>query len=457
MCGIVGFSGKSEYNVDKIKLLMYWNSVERGKDSTGVYTPIKGIIKEAESASKFICNDLNIFPDNFLIGHVRYKTTGIIKKENAHPFQHDNIVGVHNGTISNIWSLVSENGLKSIDYDVDSDALFAIIAKNENLSILSKTEGPLAIVFTDVNKFPNTLYCFRNSERTLFRGKIGEDMYISSIKEPLEAIGCEEVKEFKENCLYTIVDGKIENTLKIKIKVKEQVNIQQSCLNSYTDLNINDLVGKWVMADSDYFWFAGVSVNIKRGNFYYVKSRANNGEYMIKVIDGDNKEVEISKYSINRQSSVILPNTKVILTCDLISTDGERKSIGSKNDVVLVKTVNNPEKTADCELIDGVYSIRFSHLRNLSANEKLAIKNEEIPEVVETIEQEDTINEESEEIIDNINISDIEQLSNLVEELRHDYIKGFPIDNKLNEIDSKIMEMYEIIDNSEICDLDARK
>ena len=33
-CGIVGFSGDNNYNLDKIKGLMIWNSVERG--DTGV-------------------------------------------------------------------------------------------------------------------------------------------------------------------------------------------------------------------------------------------------------------------------------------------------------------------------------------------------------------------------------------------------------------------------------------
>ena len=44
-CGLIGFSGKTNFDKEKINLLMLWNSFERGKDATGIYTPKNGLVK----------------------------------------------------------------------------------------------------------------------------------------------------------------------------------------------------------------------------------------------------------------------------------------------------------------------------------------------------------------------------------------------------------------------------
>ena len=53
-CGLIGYSGKKNFNKDKINLVMLWNSFERGRDSTGIYSPKNNLIKEADPAAKFL-------------------------------------------------------------------------------------------------------------------------------------------------------------------------------------------------------------------------------------------------------------------------------------------------------------------------------------------------------------------------------------------------------------------
>jgi len=42
MCGQLGYSGTKPFDIEKIKLLTLWNSLERGEDATGFYSPLNG-------------------------------------------------------------------------------------------------------------------------------------------------------------------------------------------------------------------------------------------------------------------------------------------------------------------------------------------------------------------------------------------------------------------------------
>src|ERR1017187_8021224 len=184
MCGIVGYSSKDNFNLDKIKLLLTYNSLKRGEDALGIFSPINGLKKEAGLPVELIPK-FNLQEDDYLIAHVRAHSSGGKLDQHAHPFQHKidiekyegTITGVMNGTIENIWSLVRKHGLKSTDYSVDSDGLFAILAKNNSFSSLSEIKGGCAILIND-SRFPNTLYVYRNADRPLFRGNIENSMYI---------------------------------------------------------------------------------------------------------------------------------------------------------------------------------------------------------------------------------------------------------------------------------------
>lgn len=213
-CGIVGFSGKSNFNKDKIIQLMMWNSFARGLDSTGIYSPKNKLIKKVEAAPMFLLKN-KIIPDNMLMVHMRAATVGSKDLvDNAHPFKIGNITLLHNGTLINHWGILRKNRLTWADYNVDSQVICGAIDKQQNFNVLREIDGGAAFLINDDRK-PNVLYVYRNNERPLFKGTFDGDMYISSIEEALKLIGCINIKSFKENVLYVIKDGAIIDKLSI--------------------------------------------------------------------------------------------------------------------------------------------------------------------------------------------------------------------------------------------------
>lgn len=214
-CGLSGFSGINSYNSEKIKFLLYWNSQERGKDATGIFTPKTGIVKNNIEAKEFI-NDVKLISkvkkDNVLIGHVRAKTIGHNSVENAHPFEYGDITLAHNGTLENHLELTSVYSLKSSDYKVDSQVLAKCIEINfkfdDKVKALEQYQGAVATLF--YNKSENILYAYHDNKRPLYYGFVDKtELYISSIKDSLTAIDCKDILEFEVNTLYKIKDGVI--------------------------------------------------------------------------------------------------------------------------------------------------------------------------------------------------------------------------------------------------------
>lgn len=211
-CGIIGYSGKSPYNIDKLNYLLFHNSLERGRHSTGFYTPEQGIVKDALPAEEFLIKN-PIKPNNIFIGHVRAATIGSKTKENAHPFEFDNLVGVHNGTLENHYMMMADANQSIKGLPVDSQMLYKLLdedSKNDPIkyNTLSKFDGAAALLFTD-KRDPSKLLIYRDENRPLHFGMIGKDMYISSLAFMLRFIGCTDIKLFATNHLYTIKDGKI--------------------------------------------------------------------------------------------------------------------------------------------------------------------------------------------------------------------------------------------------------
>ena len=220
-CGMVGFSGPDDFNVDKIKMLLLSNMI-RGIHSTGMFNNNQ-ITKESGNAVEFLSKH-EIVPGKLFFAHDRHATVGGKAAENAHPFTYGKITGQHNGTLTNHWSLVRKaDDDKTInDFDVDSQVLIYYLSQdNQNFDILYKFEGAAAIIWHDEDH-PNRLYCFRNEKRPLFRGYIGKNMYISSIEESLKYIGCTGIKSFKTDYVYVIEDGKIILKESKYIKRKEE-------------------------------------------------------------------------------------------------------------------------------------------------------------------------------------------------------------------------------------------
>ena len=226
-CGLLGYSGNIPWDINAIKLLFMYNET-RGQDSCGFYDS-KGIYKAETKASSKIVNGNNLKPSNFLIGHTRKSTFhGSINLKNAHPFEFENLIGAHNGSINNHRLLANNRKLNMHAFEIDTHAFY--MAMNSDLQgnkagyvkTLEEYEGQAALLFTLKD---GNLYCYKDKDKPLFRGKInnktGEGIYISSLKEGLEAIGCTKVKEFKDNVLYVLREGKLIHTTVIdRLKTK---------------------------------------------------------------------------------------------------------------------------------------------------------------------------------------------------------------------------------------------
>lgn len=215
MCGLIGFSGVTDFDPVKIQQLMIWNAFERGNDATGIYSPNNGLVKNAKHATKFLITQ-ELKSDSILISHVRAATVGNKDlAKNAHPFKRDNIVLAHNGTLDNHWELLRKYDLDFTQYDVDSDIICGIINKNKSFDVLKEISGAAALLINNIDYDPKVLFVYRNDKRPLYKGYIDGNMYISSIGESLTLIGCKNVKEFKTDTLYKIKDGIIISTIKI--------------------------------------------------------------------------------------------------------------------------------------------------------------------------------------------------------------------------------------------------
>jgi predicted glutamine amidotransferase len=315
MCGIIGFIGKTDYNLEKIRFLFYYNQ-DRGKDSTGIWTPVTDtVIKECVKAEEFIAKkEFNeLLPSNLLIGHVRSGTSGSkTDVSNAHPMKYDWLVMAHNGTLSNENTLANKEGLiKDKDWKTDTQVIAQILAKRKNHTIFEELDGGTAVLYTDISKKSPILYVYRNSERTLFWGICKEDnnVYISSTESSLKAINCHVTFSFGVNCLTTIEIAKEGREYKSTDLVEKQVLDGYvfsefkvvSKVVKHTTSNFNnglkDYINKWVMIDQrvKFKTAIGVDTVFNYGNWVFVKDAyldISNDE-MLKVTSKNGENVEI--------------------------------------------------------------------------------------------------------------------------------------------------------------------
>lgn len=135
-----------------------------------------------------------------VVGHGRHATVGKIIRANAHPFRHEHITLVHNGTI--------RGGLdKEHESDVDSHMLCKQIAADGMREALNKALGAYAVIVHDDRD--GLIYITRNSERPLHYIESKDKVYILSEKEALDYlykrnVGMQygPIKEFQTNKLY---------------------------------------------------------------------------------------------------------------------------------------------------------------------------------------------------------------------------------------------------------------
>ena len=173
MCGIVGIAGDLNTNHEKVFENMLVMDILRGKHSTGVvsvssHTGESKIAKLAVNAVDFL--ESNLYSklttgfSKVLIGHNRFATIGKVNNLNAHPFDFENVVGVHNGTLSSRLDLHNQSM-----FDTDSESLYSHINEYGIKDAMQNCIGTYALVWW--NKKDQTLNFLRNKDRTLFIGE----------------------------------------------------------------------------------------------------------------------------------------------------------------------------------------------------------------------------------------------------------------------------------------------
>lgn len=169
MCGLVGMAGSIDYKHEKMFRNMLILDVIRGMDSTGVaslstlgqYKVSKAALCSPEFVNtKLFTGAMQGF-HRILLGHNRAATKGAVNDENAHPFEFDNIIGAHNGTLRTYANMHD-----SAKYKVDSQALFSNINEHGIAETWKKMDGAAALTWID--KRDRSIHLVRNTERTLY-------------------------------------------------------------------------------------------------------------------------------------------------------------------------------------------------------------------------------------------------------------------------------------------------
>lgn len=171
MCGIVGMAGNINVKEREVFKDMLVACQVRGRDATGAISiGMDNSVGWAKTVGtpdrlfemKSFDRNVDRFNAKILIGHCRAKTIGENVHQNAHPFDHENVIGVHNGTLGHGWRMDrSAHG-----YHVDSDWLLSQISERGVEAIIPEVRGAYALVWWDRRN--NTLNFLRNDERPLY-------------------------------------------------------------------------------------------------------------------------------------------------------------------------------------------------------------------------------------------------------------------------------------------------
>lgn len=243
MCGIAGFSLSPEENVNSKRLLraLLLGIEERGRDATGfAFIDSTGdfqVHKDDIDASLFVRRHLCLpRRAKVAIAHTRFATQGTpLWNANNHPIKTGSVVGVHNGHISNDWSLFKDiEEIVGGDIriaDVDSEAAFAALGwlTNDRTEVLEMLRGSAALAWMDASDHPNpknALHLARVSSSPLIVAETqGGSVIFASTKSAIAgaAAACglelEKVREIEEGKYLTVVDGIVTDVKSFKAPV----------------------------------------------------------------------------------------------------------------------------------------------------------------------------------------------------------------------------------------------
>lgn len=238
MCGIFGLDFKKdsikEGRRNVLGCILASNNDNRGGHSWGLLNmPLNETWNVNYGIGRIRHHASQVIKSPRLFGHTRFATVGAIKIENCHPFEIGDIVGAHNGGISNYKSLCGQYGR---DFQVDSMHIFAHL--NEDLP-LTELEGYGAIEWVN-KKEPEQINLCRFSGGSLSIAGIGKygsfirgvvwSSDVNHLTHALESVGLKKDEhyffyEVNVNQVYFVRNGELYTVGKV-LSLKERETIK---------------------------------------------------------------------------------------------------------------------------------------------------------------------------------------------------------------------------------------
>ena len=197
------------------------------KKAAGIAVNTDGVItyhKDQGLVSEVFTNEVldNMPEGNMSIGHVRYSTTGVARKENAQPIvirhKKGNLAVAHNGNITNAIDLKQEledngaiftttNDTEVICHIIVRERLKAKSTEEAIANTMKVLKGSYSLVIMS----PQKLIACRDPQgfRPLCMGKLGKDIIFASESCALDICGAEFIRDVKPGEIVVVQDGKI--------------------------------------------------------------------------------------------------------------------------------------------------------------------------------------------------------------------------------------------------------